>query len=120
MLRHYSANRGTVLSLALPICMASLGWALTTSTGSKLGYYLIASEALLYIYALVLFAFFSSKYEEARRILVRIEAGDLVMVYNSLTAFRRRSPLPLDGMDRALLILSVFVHGSYYIVFFQK
>ena len=117
MLRHYSTNRGTALSLALPISIGALGLALHLPHGNKLAFFLITAEALLFIYAFGMFVFFSLKYEEARQLLARLEAGDLVAVYTKLTSSRSRSVVRLDGLDRTLLTLGILLHGLYYVFF---
>ena len=119
MLRHYSSSRTAVLSIALPVCIAILGWVLSSNQRNALTIYLLFSEALLFAYALLISVFFSVKYEQARRSLVRIEAGgDGLSVYYEIGT-RLRDFTQLDGIDRSLLTLGMFMHIVYYIYYFK-
>ena len=118
MLRHYSVCRTAVLSIAFPICFVILGWVLTSNQENPLPIYIFVAEAILFCYASCLSIFFSIKYEQTRKLLVRIEAGQEVFVYSSMVSSILRSSLKLDAIDKTLLVVGVLIHIAYLAYYF--
>lgn len=114
MLRHYSSTRTAVLSISLPLCLAILGWVLASAQRTKLELYLLAAEAVVFLYTLILSLFFSAKYEQTRRVLVRIEAGEDVSVYTNIVGSRPREKIQIDGIDKSIIALGVLAHLIFY------
>lgn len=117
MLRHYSTTRIAVLSIALPVCLAILGWVFSSSRAGGLSTYLLVAEAIVFLYSLALSLFFSSKYEQTRQALVRMEAGETVYLYNALSRSRLQQWLKLDGIDKSLITAGLILHGVYYVYY---
>ena len=120
MLRHYSTSRTAVLSIAIPVCAAILGWVLATPTQSRLTIYLLIAEVVVFAYTLVLSLFFSAKYEQTRRALVRLEAGEDIAVYNSIVGTRLRGGWYLDAVDKSLVCIGLLLHLAYYAYYFTR
>jgi hypothetical protein len=119
-LRHYSTSRTAVLSVALPICVAILGWVLVSPPGGRLAIFLLSAEVIVYSYSVVLSIFFSGKYEQIRKALVKIEAGDEILLYSTVVGIRPRGRWHLDMMDRTLIVASVVLHLAYYTYNFTR
>jgi len=117
MLRHYSTTRTAVLSISLPTCLGILGWVLAAGRLTKLELYLLAAEAVVFLYGLILSLFFSTKYEQARRVLVKLEAGDMVSVYTSIVGSRPRERIQADSIDKSIIALGIFAHCLFYAYF---
>ena len=120
MLRHYSTCRISVLSLVLPICVALLGVVVSIDRNRSLATYLLIAEGLLFIYAVVLSMFFSIKYEQTRRLLVRLEAGEDVSIYSTAVSARLRDHLEMDGIDRSVISLGIILHLAFYLYYILK
>jgi hypothetical protein len=119
MLRHYSTSRTAVLSIAMPVCVGILGWALSIKTG-RATFYLLAAELVIFLYALLLSLFFSSKYEQVRRCLIRLELGEDIPLYNSVVSARLRGGLQLDGVDKSLILVGCLLHVAFYVYFLSR
>lgn len=115
MLRHYSSSRTAVLSLVIPICLGILGWVLSVNQRRGLVLYLLVAEGMLFIYGLYLSIFFSVKYEQTRRFLAQIEAGEDLPVYNSIVSSRLRGPSQLDAIDKSLILIGILLHVAFYV-----
>jgi hypothetical protein len=120
LLRHYSSSRTAVLTIAIPICVGILGWVLAVPPRTRLTLYLLFAELLVFGYALILSLFFSAKYEQTRRILIRIEMGEDAAVYNNIAGARLRGAWKLDSVDKSLILTSLLLHSAYYIYYFAR
>jgi hypothetical protein len=118
MLRHYSSSRTAVISIALPVCLGMLVGVLSLGQLKRVAVYLLAAEAMLFLYSAVLSIFFSMQYEQLRRLLLRIEAGEDVFVYNGMASFRLKKTIYLDGIDKSFILIGTFLHGAYYVYYF--
>ena len=119
MLRHYSTSRTAVLSIAVPTCLVILGWAISVRSQQRsLAVYLLVVEVALFAYTLALSFLFSTKYEQTRRCLLRIEAGEDVALYNAVAGARLREPLVLDGIDKSLITMGFLLHLAFYVYYF--
>lgn len=118
MLRHYSVSRTAVISIALPVCLAIIGWAVSSPSAGRLPTFLLISEGVIFLYAVYMSLFFATKYEQARRCLVSIEAGEDMNVYGNIVASRLRGALHVDGFDKALISLGLIFHGLCYWSYF--
>jgi len=118
MLRHYSSTRLAVLSITIPICLAIFGWILSLSQQKELAIYLLIAEGILFSYALGLSLFFSTKYEQTRQFLVKVEAGEIMYTYNSIVGSRLRNSLQLDAIDKTLIIIGLSLHLAFYVSHF--
>ena len=118
MLRHYSSSRTAVLSVTIPICLGILGFVLSPTVPNKVGWYLLAAEALLFLYAICLSMFFSVKYEQSRLYLIRIEGGEEVDYYTAVTGVRKRGGVHIDAIDWSILLIGAALHAAFYIYYF--
>jgi hypothetical protein len=118
MLRHYSSSRTAILSLVIPICLGILGWVLSVNQRRGLVIYLLIAEGVLFLYGLYLSIFFSLKYEQTRKFLAKIEAGEDLPVYNSIISSRLRGSIRLDAIDKSLSIIGVLLHLAFYAYYF--
>lgn len=114
MLRHYSSVRMMVLSIALPVCIAILGWVVASLQQTRVVLYLLIAEGLLFLYAFAMSFFFSTKYEQTRQVLAHIEAGEDVRVYTNIVSYRLRERMHLDGIDKSLASVGVIAHLVFY------
>jgi hypothetical protein len=115
MLRHYSSSRIAVLSIVVPVCAGILALALAKPAGGDLTIYLLLAEAVLFTFAVALSFFFSSKYEQIRQALVRLEAGEKIFIYNSIVGSRSRGKWKPDAIDKSIMILGILLHSAYYL-----
>ncbi len=120
MLRHYSTTRIAVLSIGLPVCLGVLGWVLSPDQHGMIAAYLLVAEAIVFAYSLALSVFFSSKYEQFRQALVRLEAGETVFLYSKVAGTRTHDWLRFDGIDKSLIAAGIVLHAVYYIVYFSR
>lgn len=117
LLRHYSSSRTAVLTIAIPICVGILGWVLALASRTRLTVYLLLAELAVFSYALTLSLLFSAKYEQTRRVLIRIEMGNDVAVYGNIAGTRLRGSWKLDGVDKSLILIGALLHCAYYVYF---
>ena len=118
MLRHYSSSRTAVISIALPICLGLLVGAFSLGQSRRVAIYILAAEAILFLYSVVLSIFFSIQYEQLRRLLLRIEAGEDVFLYNGMASFGLRRVVYLDGIDKSFILIGIVLHSACYAYYF--
>ena len=120
LLRHYSSSRTAALTIAIPICVGILGWVLAVPARTRLTLYLLLAELLVFAYGLILSLFFSAKYEQTRRVLIRIELGKKAAVYSNIAGTRLRGGWRLDAVDKSLVLTGLLLHSAYYVYYFAR
>jgi hypothetical protein len=120
LLRHYSAMRGVVLSLLIPMCFGMVGIVLTNMSNKTLVAYLVISELLLFSGATYASIYLSKHVTVLRKCLIALEAGKDTNPYNVLDKIRLFHGLEMDIFDKLLLGVGILFHIGFYIYIASK
>jgi hypothetical protein len=117
-LRHYSTMRGSLVSFLFTAFFGLGGWALSNPGNAALAVYLLASQLIVLSCAIFSSLFFSANIRNMRRVLIALEGGERVNLYNRLDLFRLWKEVRPDHFDWFILFGGPLIYIGFlaYIV----
>jgi hypothetical protein len=110
LLRHYSSVRATIVTFLVSVSFGMGGWALSNMTNAAALVYLFVIEIAVYAFAIFISVYFSAQVNGMRKILIDIESGTRVNLYNRLDKVRIVSNIRLDPFDWIVIVGGIIVH----------
>jgi hypothetical protein len=112
LFRHYSAMRATTVTFLISISFGLAGLALTNTQFRPLLVYLLTIEIMIYFFAVFSSIYFSASLNYIRKLLITMEAGDQVNLYNRLDLFRIVKNIHFDPFDWFIILFGLIVHTA--------